>query len=142
MRSRILSACFICLFFAACDRQEKTSVINKTTDVVSKTTEVISKTTEVKTAPEKAMQKITRPPLNLSIDDISIDHQGNDDDVLNIDKEPNETLSDTFSTLSRNQAEPDISFSGKIFTDEEKLENKEYLDSIDGVQINIEGSFQ
>ena len=83
MRSRILSACFICLFFAACDRQEKTSVINKTTEVVSKTTEVISKTIEVKTAPEKAIQQITRPPLNLSIDDISIDHQGNDDDELN-----------------------------------------------------------
>ena len=110
MRSRILSACFICLFFAACDRQEKTSVINKTTEVVSKTTEVINKTTEVvskttevinkttevvskttedKTAPEKAIQQITRPPLNLSIDDISIDHQGNDDDMSNIDKEPN-----------------------------------------------------
>ena len=147
MRTRILSACFICLFFVACDRQEKTSDINKTPKVVSKAPEVISKTAEVetaevKTAPEKAMQQIARPPLNLSINDISIDHQGNDDDILNIDKEPKETLSDTFSTLSRNQAEPDISFSGKIFTDEEKLENKEYLDSIDGVQINIEGSFK
>jgi hypothetical protein len=32
--------------------------------------------------------------------------------------------------------------SGEVLTDEEKIDSKEYIDSIDGVQINIEGSFE
>ena len=135
---RILSVCFVSLFFAACDGQEKTSVINKTT-------EIISKVPEVKTAPEQVIEKPIqlkpRPALNLSVDDISID-QDNRDYVFNLDKESAETNSQLFETLSRDQAESSYNLSGKILTDEEKIDNKEYLDSIEGLQINIEGNFQ
>jgi len=143
---RILSTGFVCLLLAACDGQEQTEAINKTTEVISKPTEVISKTTEVKTVPEQAPEKSTQqkplPALNLSVDNLSIDHQGKDDDIFNIDKKPTETHSDLFETLSKDQTEPGINVSGKLLTDEEKLDNKEYLDSVEGLQINIEGSFQ
>ena len=139
MRFRVLSACFICLFIVACDWQEQTDAINKNT-------EVIRETTEVKTAPEqttdKPTQQKTKPALNLSIENIPLDHQEGDDDILNIDKEPADTNSELFETLNRDKAESDINVSGKLLTDEEKIDNEEYLDSIEGLQINIEGSFQ
>lgn len=138
MYSRILSACFICLFIAACDRQEETSVTNKTTEVISKPTEV--KITPEQ-ATEKATQQKTRPALNLSIDNIPLDHQEKNEDLFNKDKEPTETQSELFETLNRGQTESDINVSGKLLTDEEKIDNKEYLDSVEGLQINIEGSF-
>ena len=143
---RTLSACLICLFFAACDGQEQAEAINKTTEVISKPSDIVSKTTVVKTAPEQApekpIQQKPRPVLNLSVDNISIDHQRNDDDIFNIDKEPTQAHSVTFETLTRDKKEPNINLSGKLLTDEEKIDNKEYLDSVEGLQINIEGSFQ
>ncbi len=143
---RILSTCFICLLLAACDGQEQTEAINKTTEVISKPTEVISKTTEVKIVPEqateKSIQQKPRPALNLSVDNLSIEHQGKDENIFTIDKEPTETQSDLFETLSKAKTESDVNVSGKLLTDEEKIDNKEYLDSVEGLQINIEGSFQ
>jgi hypothetical protein len=138
MHSRILSACFICLFFAACGEKEQTEVIN--TKIIN--TEVINKPSKVKTAPEKAVQQKPRPALNLTVDNISIDLQRNDEDIFNSDKKPAKAPSETFKILSRDQSKSDTKLSGKMFTDEEKIDNEEYLDSIDGVQINIEGSFQ
>jgi len=139
MRFRVLSVCFICLFIVACDGQEQTDAINKKT-------EVIRKTIEVKTAPEQTTDKPTpqkiKPVLNLSIDNIPLDHQEDDDDVFNIDKEPADTNSELFETLNRDKAESNVNVSGKLLTDEEKIDNEEYLDSIEGLQINIEGSFQ
>jgi hypothetical protein len=127
MRSKLISNSFICLFLAACDGQEQTVAINKTT--------------EIKIVPEKTLQQKPRPALNLTVDDISIE-QENQDDVFNLDKELTETHSDTFKTLTRDQAESNYNLNGKILTDEEKIDNKEYMDAVDGLQINIEGSFQ
>jgi len=138
MYSKILSLCFICLFIAACDKQKQPEVINKT--VVNKTS--VNKTIEVKTMPEKAIQKKTKPALNLSIDKISIDPQRNDEDIFNSNKEPTESHSEIFKTLSRDQAESNTKVSGEMYTNQEKIDNEEYLDSIDGVQINIERNFQ
>ena len=135
MRSRILSTCFICLFFAACGEQEKTSVINKTTEV--KTPE-----TPTKKEAKKSIQQKARPALNLSIENVPLDNQESDKDIFNEDKEPTDTQSELFDTLNRKQTESDINLSGKVLTDEEKIDNEEYLDSIDGLQINIEGSFE
>ena len=132
IHSRILSACFICLFIAACNTQEQTAPAKKTT--------------EIKIAPETtAKQKTTtmkaRPAMNLSINNIPIEHQINDDNFLNTGKVPTEKNNALFKTLSKNQIEPKINLSGKLLTDEDKVENKEYIESVNGVQINIEGNF-
>ncbi len=127
IHSRILSACFICFFIAACDTQEQTTPIEKTT--------------EIKTAPEKTTTRKTRPVLNLSIDKIPIEHQSNDDNIFIKDEKPTEKNSALFETLSKDQTEHNINLSSKLLTDENKLANKEYLESVDGVQINIKGNF-
>lgn len=82
-----------------------------------------------------------RQALNLSIDSISVDQQRNDDNTFDEDIALKENNSALFETLSRNKVDDEINVSGKLITDENKLANKEYLDSIDGLQINIEGSF-
>jgi hypothetical protein len=137
IHSRILSTLLICSFVAACNPQEQTAPVKKTTEI---------NTAPEKAAPEKiAKQKTTtiknRPVMNLSLDNMHIDHHINDDNLLNTGTEPTEQNNTLFETLSKNKAEPKINLSGKLFTDEDKVENKEYLKSVDGVQINIEGSF-
>ena len=119
---KFLSACFICLFIAACDTQQPPSPLIQTT--------------EPQTAPED-----TRPPLDLSIDNIRIE-QPNTNAVFLNDKTATEENSELFKTLSKDQTEANIDISGKLLTDAEKLENKEYIDAVEGVQINVEGSFK
>ncbi len=136
-QSRILSIFLICLFVAGCDTQEQTAPLKKTTEI---------KTAPEKAAPEKtAKQKTTtmknRPVMNLSIDNMHIDDHINDDNLLNPGTEQTEKNNTLFETLSKNKMEPKVNLSGKLYTDEDKVENKEYLKSVDGVQINIEGNF-
>lgn len=79
--------------------------------------------------------------MNLSIDNMPVQHQVNDDNFLNTDKESTENNNIIFKKLSKNQIEPGINLSGNLITDKDKVANKEYLDSVEGMQINIEGSF-
>jgi PBP1b-binding outer membrane lipoprotein LpoB len=137
MHYRILSSCFICLFFAACSEKEKTEVVN--TEIIN--IEVINTSGEVKIVPDKTVQQKAGPALNLSIETISIDLQKNNKDIFNGDKKPIDTHSETFIILNRDQSESNTKLSGTMFTDQEKIDNEEYLDSLDGVQINVEGSF-
>ena len=124
---QILKTCLICLFIAACDTQEQTTPIKKAA--------------EIQTAPEKSAPQIAKPTLDLSIDNIAIEHPSNGAIFLN-NKIPTEKNSELFETLNKEQAEANIDISGKIYTDEEKLKDKEYLDSVEGVQINVEGKFE
>lgn len=79
--------------------------------------------------------------MNLSIDNMPVQHQVNDDNFLNTDNESTENNNILFQKLSKNQIEPRINLSGNLITDKDKVANKEYLDSVEGMQINIEGSF-
>ena len=82
-----------------------------------------------------------RPAINLSVDNMHIDHHINNNNFVNTGKEPTEKNNALFETLSKNHIESKINLSGKLLTDEDKVENKEYLESVNGVQINIEGNF-
>ena len=135
--SRILSTCLICLFIAACNTQEQTTAVKKTTE--TRTVPEIA-TPEI-TAKDKVSAVKTRSVLNLSTDNIPVEHQGNGDDIFNKEKDSKATNSALFETPGKDKTEPRIHFSGKLFTNEAKLDNKQYLDSVEGVQINIEGSF-
>jgi len=127
IHSRILSSCFICFFIAACDTHEPAAPVDKKI--------------EVEKVHEKTTTQQKRPALNLSIDNLPIKHQSNEDNSLMNDKQAIEKHSALFKTLSKNHSESDINLSGKVLTDKNKLDNKEYLDSVDGIQINIEGGF-
>ena len=166
IHSRILCACFICFFIAVCNTQKKTTPVKTTTEI--KTAPDI-KTVSEKTAPEKiapektAKQKTTimkarheinlsidnmhidhhikaRHAIYLSVDNIHIDHHINNNNFLNTGKEPTEKNT-LFETLSKNDIEPRINLSGKLLTDKDRVENKQYLESVNGVQINIKGNF-
>jgi len=68
IHSRILSSCFICFFIAACDTHEPAAPVDKKI--------------EVKKAHEKTTTQKKRPALNLSIDNLPIEHQSNEDNSL------------------------------------------------------------
>lgn len=132
MTYRILSTCFICFFIAACSPQKQAATVKKTSEI---------KAMPDNTVIQKTSTVITRPALKLTIDNFTAEQVSNDDAIIKKDKEPAEETDALFKTLSKNQIEPRVNLSGKLLTDENKLDNKEYLDSVDGVQINIEGSF-
>ena len=129
--SRILTASCICFFIAACDKQEQATAAENKTEIK----------TEIKTTPEKITTGKTRPPLNLSIDKIPVEHKNKNDINFVKDKEHTEQNTALLKILSKDKTEANINLSGKLLTDENKLEDKEYLDSVDGIQINIEGNF-
>lgn len=134
---RTLNICLFCLSVAACNTHEQTAPVKNTAEI---------KTAPVKTAPEiitkeKATAIKVRPAINLSIDNMHIDKHINDDNFLNAGIEPTDNNSALFETLGESQIKRKINLSGKLLTDEDKIDNKEYLESVDGVQINIKGSF-
>ena len=137
IHSRIFSICLICLSVSACNTQEQALPVKNTTETII----VPQKAVPEKIANQKPVTMKTRPILNLSIDNMHVDQHINDDNFLTTGKEPAENNNTLFKTPGKNQIEPRINLSGKVFTDEEKVKNKEYLDSVDGVQINIQGNF-
>jgi hypothetical protein len=88
----------------------------------------------------KASTLKKRHPMKLSID-LPVDSQVKNKNFLSAGSEPTEGSNSLFRSPQKNNADPGINLSGKVFTDDNKLENKDYLNSVDGVQINIKGSF-
>ena len=79
--------------------------------------------------------------LNLSIDGLHGDYQPQDKNFLNTESQAMEN-NNMPGTSYKDKTKPGINLSGKLFTDDEKLETKDYLKSVDGLQINIEGNFR
>ena len=129
---RILNICLICFSVAACNPQQQTAAVNKTTEIT---------TVPEITAKQESTPIISRPAINLSIDSMPVERQNNDDNFLSTDKNASEKNTTLFKKLNKNQMEPRVNLSGNIITDKDKVENKDYLDSVEGMQINIEGSF-
>ena len=80
-------------------------------------------------------------PINLSIDGLHDDHQLQNKNFLNTESQPIEN-NNMPATSDKNKTKSGINLNGKLFTDDDKLETKDYLNSIDGLQINIEGRFR
>ena len=129
---RIFNISLICFSVAACTPQQQAAAVNKTTEIT---------TVNEITAKQIPTPIISRPAINLSIDSMPVERQNNDDDFLNTDKYASEKNTTLFKKLNKNQIEPRINLSGNLITDKDKVENKDYLDSVEGMQINIEGSF-
>jgi len=80
-------------------------------------------------------------PINLSIDGLHDDNQLHNNNFLNTERQPMEN-NNMPGTSDKNKTKPGINLSGKLFTDDDKLESKDYLNSVDGLQINIESKFR
>lgn len=144
IHSRILSACFICFFIAACDKYDQPIAVNTATEIKAVPETTVIQKADVQNADQHkpAKQKTTtisaRPALKLSIGSIPVEHKVNDHNFLSNDRESTEINNVLFETLNNNQGKSSVNLSGKLLTNQDKLDNKQYLDSVDGVQINIE----
>jgi hypothetical protein len=123
MYSRILTPIFICLFIAACDTQQPSLPIEKSI--------------ETKNSPD-----ISRPPLDLSIENIVIEPQQDNAELFVKKKKSVEENSTLFNTLNKEKTESRINLSGKLLTDEDGFNITDPLESVEGLQINIKGKFE
>ncbi|MEN8710678.1 MAG: hypothetical protein ABF326_00635 [Arenicellales bacterium] len=133
----ILSICLISLYVSACDTHGLNTPVDKTTEMKI----VPEIAPHEKIAETKAGALKNRHAMKLSIDDLPVDYQVNNENFLSAGSEPTEGNNSLFVTPNKKNADPGVKLSGKVFTNEDKLENKDYLNSFDGVQINIKGSF-
>jgi len=133
----------MCLFFTACEQQKQTEMITPAVQVpavqVNEKPDVSHIGSENNTT--KVIQKKPLPTLNLSIDNLSIENENTEKNFFKGAENPVERHSQTFNTLSKEAAKSNTHISGNILTNSEKLDNKEYINSLDGVQINIKGNF-
>ena len=132
----IISICLISIYLSACDTQGLNTPVGKAIEMKAPP-EI---TAHEKIAETEASTLKKRPPMKLSID-LPVDPQVQNENFLSAGSEPTEGSTSLFRAPQKNNADPGINLSGKAFTDDNKLENKDYLNSVDGVQINIKGSF-
>jgi len=134
---RTLSLCLITIFVSACNTQQQDEAVEK---VVSKQ-KVPEVSAAVETVKEPTAIALKRPAMKLSIKNMTIDEPAHNEDFLQTSIESGDTDNSLFSSARSKKVEPKINLSGKLFTDEARLENREYLQAVDGVQINIGGEF-
>ena len=141
--STTLFSGLVILFIAACDTQDQFVPEEKITESQTeekKSTELDMPTSDV-SVQESSMSHSSRPPLNLSIDDITLQDQTDDMDRLFNDHDGTEKNSKLFDELNRKQPASSFSLSGELLTDENEYETKDLLKSVDGIHIKVQDSF-
>jgi len=124
----------ILLMTVACDAQEKIpSVKNKPQEISApiESHDIV-----------KPVLKQAKPILNLSIDSIINEDKNNSDGLStnnNVHVEENSAL---FNTLNKKHSESKINLSGEFLTDKNAGDETNYIKSVDGIQIDIQGSFK
>ena len=131
--SRTLCGCFIFLFIIACDTQTQITPVKKIAEIEIRSIETLIKVS--------AVSQQSRPLLNLSIDDISLENRKNNNDMFISDYHRTEKNSALFNELSRKQPENSLILSGELLTDKNIDETNDFLKSVNGIQINVQGSF-
>ena len=131
--SRTLCSCLVFLFITACDSQAQITPVKKLTEIKLTPIETLTK---VSTVPQQS-----RPLLNLSIDHISLENQKNTDDTFINDYVRTKNSSALFSDLKKKQPEHSLSISGELLIDKNVDESKDFLESVNGIKINVQGSF-
>jgi len=77
----------------------------------------------------------------LSIDDISFENEINKDEMFVNKDRHTEKRSALFNVLKKKQTEHGLNFSGKLLTDKNANETTDLLKLVNGIQINVQGSF-
>ena len=109
---RYIITCFVCLFMTACDTEEPFTPVTKSQEIKTES---------------------TKPVLDLSLDNISIEQKFDDDTTLE------EKNSELFEKLNQKKTGAEISVSGKLLTDDNK--DEDYLKTVEGAEIIIKGRF-
>ncbi len=131
--SRTLCGCCIFLFITACDTQTQIAPVKKLTEIKTRSIETPTNVS--------AVSQQSRPLLNLSIDDISFENRKNNENMFISDYYRIEKKSALFNELSRKQPEHNFNVSGELLTDKSVDETNDFLKSVNGIQINVQGSF-
>ncbi len=136
--SRIFYTCITTLLITACNNQQQSQSVQKATE--TKPLEVIAvpitDNSKVPAVPQK-----TRTLINFSIDDLSLGNKSDNINILINDNAAMEDNSELFTRLSQKKSEPGINVSGELLSDENADEETDYLKSVNGLQIEIQGSF-
>jgi hypothetical protein len=128
-----LSICLLGLSITACDTGSQSTGSDAQTVARLLPEATVS-------ASKKQQDSVARQVLNLTIDS-DLDNQ--EDGAINFDADERfiDEANPLADQLNHKNANAGVKLSGKLFTDDTKLENREYLDSVNGLQLNIEGSF-
>lgn len=148
--SRILIASLMVAFISSCSEPEQSSHtgISPEAERVSGTEHKGTRSSEdipaLTTDTQNSRSQDTRAPavkpaLNLSIENLT----DNEADIENhTDADFADRTEQQAQKLTRKETDDGVKLSGKLFTDKSMIDNKQYLDSVDGIQINIEGNFR
>ncbi|MCG6937396.1 MAG: hypothetical protein LJE83_04395 [Gammaproteobacteria bacterium] len=107
----------------------------------------IKKLTAIKPAPVERPAKASTVPqqssklLFLSIDDISFENEIKNDDMFSNEHRHTEKNSALFNALKKKPTEHSLNFSGKLLTDKDADESIDLLKLVNGIQINVQGTF-
>lgn len=138
---RIISLLLIAAFISACNTQQQDEQQGKIVEKVVTIQKAPEISATVATSKEQNATAKQKPAMKLSIKNMVIDESAHNEDFLQSSIESDDKANTLFESTQTNKKEPKINVSGKLFTDEVQLENKEYLQAVDGVQINIGGEF-
>ena len=90
---------------------------------------------------QNSLATTSNPALNLSIQGLT-DNGTGVEDIIGADRHLTDNTKQQAQKLTSKKTDDGVKLSGKIFTDQAMIENKQYLDSVDGIQVNIEGNFR
>ena len=138
---RTLCLCLITIFVSACNTQQQDQQQVEIVEKIATVQKVPEISATVETSKQQSAVVQKRPAMKLSINNMVIDEPAHNEDFLQPSNDSGDKVNTLFDSTQRNKKEPKINLSGKLFTDEVQLENKEYLQAVDGVQINIGGEF-
>jgi len=148
--SRILIASFMVAFISSCNEpaQSTHTGISPDAEQVSGTEhkgskppeDIAPRTTDTQNSRTQITQTpVAKPALNLSIEGLT----DNEADIENhTDRHFTDSTEEQAQKLTRKKTDDGVKLSGKLFTDQGMIDNKQYLDSVDGIQVNIEGNFR
>ena len=134
LKYHTLAICFLSLFISACNQQDQSARLD--TAPADKPDIQVQATAPV----GQALPETHMPALKLTIDDITSDQDAPFAD-LDFDSLTASETDEPGSQMNSKKDEQRVKLSGKVFTDQTRIENKEYLQSVDGLQLNIEGKF-
>jgi hypothetical protein len=87
------------------------------------------------------LEPADKPALNLSIQDLA-DMETGGENGIEVGSDFTDGTEQQAQNLITHKKDDGMKLSGKLFTDQTMIDNKQYLDSVDGIQVNIEGNFR
>lgn len=146
MIHRLMTLCFLSSLLMACNAQDHSdSAGSSLHDDIGQNitpgqqTDGNTGADIISTAEPEKPEYEAKQALNLSITSALEDGSEPDHDTGLVDLTKGDDQASFIISDKKKQA--DVNMSGKVFTDQTRIDNKDYLNSVDGIQLNIEKKF-